>query len=108
MANGFRTGNTCYSTVDEAADAYFASAQPFLFESNAHVMLITYEKVAGKWSWGVLDTGTMTKSYNTLQNPLFPSCDPAQGLQDGISMGWMVGTVLIAVAAIASMKRGAR
>ena len=105
MAAGFRTGNVCYPSSAAAADAYFASAEPFLFESMNVVNFITYEKVNGVWSWGVLNSGTMQKSYNQLQIPTFLPCEYSDGLTDGIAMGWLTATVWIAAACVAYLRK---
>lgn len=105
MAAGFRTGDVCYPTVSEAADAYFSGTKPFIFESLNYVHFITYEKVNGVWSWGVLNTGTNQKTYNQLQNPTFLPCDYSDGLTDGIAMGWLTATVWIAAACVAYLRK---
>ena len=104
---------TCYNSLNEATHAYWTSVPASITAgANSFLIHVRYEPTTEKWMtyhYGKANPGLWTYQGNgQLPTLSLPECDPAESFLDGVTVGWGVGSVLIAVAALMMMKRAAR
>jgi hypothetical protein len=88
---GARFGNTCYSTYNEAAAAYFNSTAPTTIASGDTV---SFQFVWGLWSRNTASPSGLNTSTPAYL-PSFESCDTLQGFNDGLILGSALAAVLV-------------
>lgn len=104
-------GQKCFNTPDLAVDAYYSNVAPAQ-TPGATTYVIEFVKTGAVWyqkSYSVSSTGVWTtRSTTAAPVPTFPACDPSEKFLDGVTIGWGIGSAMIAVAALMFIKRGAR
>jgi hypothetical protein len=100
---GSLLGSVCYQTSAEALDAYYSGKEP-AFTPGAISYLSYFEKVDGDWTIireSIETDGTVT-SLSSAVAPVvtFPACDPAESFLDGMAIGWLIATAMVAAFAI--------
>jgi hypothetical protein len=88
-------GNTCFSSVDLAVDAYFQAVVPVTLASGD---LISFQKITNVWN-RVQVTPANVSTATIAPTPTFSDCDPQEGFSDGATVaGILVSSVFIVVA----------
>lgn len=100
MATGALLGDRCLSTQSAAVDAFFSGKDPS-FTSGATSYLSWFEKVGTVWQikrQSIASNGTITTlTASNATTPVFPTCDPFQGFNDGQQVGWMIAAAMVTV-----------
>lgn len=99
----------CYVSAADAADAYFSSHVPNVVSGPTSYVL-RFEFDAGVWKsvgYSIDSQGTWTQHYAiSAPLPAFPECNPAEGFNDGMVIGWGIASAMIAVWAITHLRKG--
>jgi hypothetical protein len=88
----------CYASVSDAASAYYSGAGPVV-SAGSPPMLSTVEKDAAGWVLVTRQGGAVVSSV-AAPNVQFAECDPGQSVVDGVTLGFLVAGVWIAVWAV--------
>lgn len=101
----YQVGGDCYPDMTTALDAFAAQETGQLYNSTTNVFNIT---AARSGTTSILYTGTKIAGTGTnwtyTQAMTFPTCQKLTE-QDGVTTGWLVFSVFLAVFAIKMMRR---
>jgi hypothetical protein len=94
MSAGHIVAGQC---VDVAAstDAYYGNALPTQSAGNP-AFISTFTKSATGWMHETYQGGTLISSV-AAPVPTFSTCDTTEGFFDGMTLGWGVAAVMVAV-----------
>lgn len=110
-ATGAILGGKCYPSQSDALDTYYSGIAPAQTAGSTSYFN-QFLKDSGVWKinqYSLASNGTWTlRSTTNAPVPVFPSCDPAQDFTDGVALGWLIATAMVAAAAVILLKRGAR
>lgn len=102
---------TCWPSASAATDVFY-SHQPSADTAGSTSYRMAYVSAASVWYRNIYSrSGSgewLLQHSQQLPDRYFPECNPAQSFLDGVTVGWGVGSVLIAVAAVALMRRAAK
>lgn len=93
---GAYSGGVCYNTQAAALDAYYSQIPPSVTAgaTNYQMMYVKSAGASGVWQTQVSTisgTGVATiKGTVNIVPPVFPSCDPNLGWQDGLTFALIV------------------
>lgn len=104
-------GTRCYPSQAEALDVLYSGIAPAL-SAGSTGYVFDYAKISGVWhqrSHAVTESGSwVLRSVSPVPTVDFPPCDPLEQFADGLLLGWGLSAVLVAVAAVTFLKKGAR
>lgn len=111
MATGSAFNGKCYSTVQDATDAYYSTYTPML-TSGAVSYLTQFQKIDGIWKSVTYEKAAsdwVQQSVQVVPALTFPACDSAgENFQDGVTMGWLITLTLIMAWGFNRMREQAR
>lgn len=93
---GASVGNTCYSSLPLAQDAYFQQIAPVIQGTTTY----SYQNIAGVWRFVTTKNAIVTSIPAPL--PALPVCDPMLGFVDGLQLAGLL-TVALVVAVMAGI-----
>lgn len=88
---GATFGNTCFSSVALAQDAYFHSIAPVILPSGGTA---SYQFISGIWQY-VVSTPPAAPVYAFAFMPALDACDIMQGFNDGLVLGGLLAAVSV-------------
>lgn len=107
---GYLVDNVCHSDMASAGPAYVASTPQVVTDQGGSLVRWFVDYVdplsappngAFAWVKFVNDEYVTDVPFD----PFIPECDPQQSVQDGMALGWLVGSVLIGAAVFKLMQR---
>ena len=88
----------CYASSEEALDAVYSGVAPAQ-AAGVPSYSLAYTKGVNGWRselWTQSGSGAWTLSSSQEARSLsFPECDPSQGFNDGLALGWGIVGVLV-------------
>lgn len=108
---GALLGTVCHPSQADAVDAYFSEQGPS-FTAGATSYQSWFEKVSGTWQLkqqSITGAGVVTNltSVNATV-PTFPDCDELAPFNDGLTVGWLLATLMVAAWGFSMIRRQAR
>lgn len=111
--DGFFFDGVCFRTEQDAYNEYGASLQPVItplkqvvFDYLPSYALPSFTGAFQKTETTFDDLGVVVNSYQSIVGvPAFMPCDPDQGYLDGLTIGWGIGGLYIAVASLMLIKK---
>lgn len=109
---GVRVGGVCY-VKQTGIDVWFSSAPRSSFTDSAGTTTVYYGPNAAYASgWQLIReyqpvSGSVSYTYAEGVIPSLETCDYTASFFDGVTFGWLVVSVIVAVGAIRLMRRGA-
>lgn len=114
---GYQVGSSCLADLTTAHASFFSKFIPSSSVSGSSVYEVFFQlasvysepspsgwvRVVQKSSLYGIPQGTVIVQLDAVA---FPSCNYSEPFTDGMALGWLVGSVLVAVAAIKYMRRG--
>jgi hypothetical protein len=98
----------CYSSSADAVTAYFGD-QPAYQTVGTTSYLNMFVNQTGVWKivqYSISATGVYTtRSTTNATVPTFPTCDPAQGYLDGMTIGWGITLAMVTVFCAVQIRR---
>lgn len=94
MAAGHIVAGQCVD-VAVSLDAYYGTAHPAQ-TAGSPAYISTFSKTAAGWNQDTYQNGTLISSV-AAPVPTFSNCDTTANFFDGMTLGWGVAAVMVAV-----------
>ena len=108
---GALVNGKCFTSNALAADDFFSSKESS-YTPGTTSYHAWFEKVSGVWQikrQSISSTGVITNlTASNATVPTFPTCSETETFTDGLSLGWLVATVIVMAWGLAQIRKAAR
>lgn len=109
---GSLVNGKCFTSNALAADEFFASKEPSLTSGTTSYLSWFEKSTTNGWQikrQSISSTGVVTNlTTSNATIPTFPTCSETEQFTDGLTVGWLIATVVVTAWAAAQVRKAAR